>query len=75
MLSTAFLMTNQQLTDLTDPNDLYFNSYTFMAATLAVGSVVEGINRTTAANSATTRAVALVRPPGHHALRDKAMGE
>ena len=75
MLSTAFLMTNEQLRDITDPNDLYFNSYTFMAATLAVGGVVESINRVTASNTPAKRAIALVRPPGHHALRDKAMGE
>ena len=72
--STA-LMTNEEHVKLTDPSDLYYNAHTFHAATLAVGGVVECVNACTEKNSQTTRSLALVRPPGHHALRDKPMGK
>ena len=72
--STA-LMTNDEHVKLTDPSDLYYNSHTFEAASLAAGGVVECVNACTDANTQVTRSLALVRPPGHHALRDKPMGK
>jgi acetoin utilization deacetylase AcuC-like enzyme len=55
---------------------LHFNRFTFFAARLAVGGVVELVNAVTSKNAKTTRAIALlVRPPGHHAGVDEAMGK
>ncbi len=42
------------------------------AATAAVGCVLDGIDM--AFDGRATRSFAAVRPPGHHALRDRAMG-
>lgn len=67
-------LTTKELQAMTDPDDLYYNNWTFSAATLAAGGVVECVNAVTAFQPASTRAIALVRPPGHHALRDKPMG-
>jgi len=58
-------------------DDIYYCPNTFLAATLACGGVVSCVDSvmdgdTTISN---TRAVALVRPPGHHACQEKAMGE
>ena len=72
--STA-LMTSEEHVKLTDPSDLYYNAHTFEAATLAAGGVVECVNACTEPNSQVTRSLALVRPPGHHALRDQPMGK
>lgn len=41
-------------------------------ARLAAGAVVDAVNQVIAGND--SRALCLVRPPGHHALRDTAMG-
>lgn len=68
-------MTDKELRELADPSDLYFNRFTFFAARLAVGGVVESVNAVTNKNAKTTRAIALVRPPGHHAGMDNAMGK
>jgi acetoin utilization deacetylase AcuC-like enzyme len=68
-------MTDEELKVLTVPSDLYFNRFTFLAARLAVGGVVESVNAVTSKNAKTTRAIALVRPPGHHAGVDEAMGK
>lgn len=66
MQRTATL-SEQELLDLAVPGDLYFNNYTFLAATLAAGGVVRCVDATTDRTTGTTRAIALVRPPGHHA--------
>ena len=67
-------LTTKELQAMTVPDDLYYNNWTFSAASLAAGGVVECVNAVTAFQPASTRAIALVRPPGHHALRDKPMG-
>lgn len=67
-------MTQEELQSLSVPNDLYFCPKTFLAAKLAVGGVVECVNAVTDFNRKSNRAIAIVRPPGHHAERDKAMG-
>jgi acetoin utilization deacetylase AcuC-like enzyme len=67
-------MTDEELREVSVPGDLYFNRFTFLAARLAVGGVVESVNAVTSKNAKTTRAIAVVRPPGHHACVDEAMG-
>ena len=44
----------------------------FVAATAAVGCVLDGVDR--AMDGRSKRSLCAVRPPGHHALRDEAMG-
>ena len=44
----------------------------FAAATAAVGCVLDGVDR--ALDGRSKRSLCAVRPPGHHALRDEAMG-
>ena len=68
-------MSDEELRMMTVPNDLYFCKDTFLAAKLAVGGVVECVNAVTNDKRRSNRAIALVRPPGHHATRDEAMGK
>ena len=68
-------MSDEELRLMAVPNDLYFCKDTFMAAKLAVGGVVECVNAVTSERRRTNRAIALVRPPGHHAEKDEAMGK
>jgi acetoin utilization deacetylase AcuC-like enzyme len=62
----AYLRTIEQLDDdvLLDP-DTYAGPTTWEAAVLAAGCAIEAVER---------NGFALVRPPGHHALPDRAMG-
>jgi acetoin utilization deacetylase AcuC-like enzyme len=75
--STAQL-SDDELRALTVDNDLYFCRDTFLAASLACGGVVQCVDAVMNAHdngTGPTRAIALVRPPGHHATRDEAMGK
>ena len=54
-----------------DP-DTYANDRTFDAATVAAGSLVDLLSAVI--DGRLRNGFALVRPPGHHATRDKAMG-
>jgi acetoin utilization deacetylase AcuC-like enzyme len=54
-----------------DP-DTYTSPESYEIALLAAGAVVDGVERVT--SGAHRAAVALGRPPGHHAERDRAMG-
>ncbi len=54
-----------------DP-DTYTSPESYDVARLAAGAAVEAVERAVA--DAETTALALVRPPGHHAERDRAMG-
>jgi|UPI000581A02C acetoin utilization deacetylase AcuC-like enzyme len=76
MLRSRFL-SDQGLRDMCVDNDLYFCKDTFDAASLSVGGVVNCVDAVLT-NEETgfgpTRAIALVRPPGHHATCDAAMG-
>lgn len=56
-------------------DDIYYCKDTFRAARLACGGVVACVDAVTSPQSATTRAMALVRPPGHHACQEQASGE
>lgn len=74
-MSQTAKMSEAELRLLTVPNDLYYCPKTFLAAKLAVGGVVECVNAVTdPVQRKSNRAVAIVRPPGHHAGRDEAMG-
>jgi acetoin utilization deacetylase AcuC-like enzyme len=79
MLMTS-LLSDQQLREFTAAganDDLYYCRDTFLAASLACGGVVTCVDAVMNAHSTglgPTRAIALVRPPGHHATRDAAMG-
>src|SRR5262245_13863437 len=55
-----------------DP-DTYTSPGTFSALYLAAGAAVTAVERVLDSNAG-TRALALVRPPGHHAERQRAMG-
>ena len=55
-----------------DP-DTYTSPGTFSAAYLAAGAAVTAVEHVLDSNAG-TRALALVRPPGHHAERNRAMG-
>ena len=54
-----------------DP-DTYTSPETCEIARLAAGACVDAVERVMSGNN--TRALALVRPPGHHAERNRAMG-
>ena len=64
------------LTDLADRSeqdaDMYFNEHSFQAARLACGGVIAACDAVSAASS--PAALALVRPPGHHACQSREMG-
>ncbi|XP_065878815.1 histone deacetylase 5 isoform X2 [Euphorbia lathyris] len=53
-------------------NSIYFNQGSSEAAYIAAGSVIEVAERV--ARGKLNSAAAIVRPPGHHAEHDKAMG-
>ena len=52
--------------------DTYITPYSMIAARHAAGAVVEGVDRVLAGTA--QHAVAIVRPPGHHAEHARAMG-
>lgn len=55
------------------PNDsIYFNQSSWLAATLSAGGAIETA-RAVAADTV-KNAIAVIRPPGHHAEENKAMG-
>lgn len=58
--------------------DMYYNNNTFQAATLACGGVICCVNSVLVSVSSSvevsSRAIAVVRPPGHHACQQHAMG-
>lgn len=56
-------------------DDVYYNRDTFLAATLSCGGVVSCVDAVTDHDTLKTRAIAIVRPPGHHACQEEAMGK
>ena len=73
MRETQF-MSETELRDMAIPDDVYFNHFTFLAASLACGGVVQCVDAVTDYNAESRRAIAVVRPPGHHACQEEAMG-
>jgi histone deacetylase 6 len=55
-------------------DDVYYCPDSFLAATLACGGVVTCVDSVLNTITPTTRAIALVRPPGHHACQETSMG-
>ncbi|HVF39499.1 MAG TPA: histone deacetylase [Gemmatimonadaceae bacterium] len=53
-------------------NDTIASEGSWAAATAGAGSVLDGVDRAVAGTN--RRSFCAVRPPGHHALRDRAMG-
>ena len=75
LYATQF-MSDGELIQLTNSKiDLYYNRYTFQAASLAAGGVIQCVDHVTSQYCETTRAIALVRPPGHHAVQNEPMGK
>lgn len=75
MKSTA-RMSKSALDKLTEESeDLYYSRDTFGAALLAAGGCIAAVDAVTAPFGVARRAMALVRPPAHHATRDSAMGK
>jgi acetoin utilization deacetylase AcuC-like enzyme len=54
--------------------DTYMSPGSWNAAVLAAGAAIAAVDHVLAQDVTPTAAFALVRPPGHHALRDRAMG-
>src|SRR5262245_46356645 len=52
--------------------DTYTSADSYEIALLAAGAVTDAVDR--AMNGSKQRALALIRPPGHHAERNRAMG-
>ncbi|CAB9520606.1 Histone deacetylase HDA1 [Seminavis robusta] len=74
-MQDTMTMSDEELRSITNPDDLYFCKNTFLAARLAVGGVVGCVDAVLdETRRKSCRAAAIVRPPGHHATRDKAMG-
>ena len=72
-------LTDEELHNMTNElgdggDELYFSRGTFVASLLACGGVLECVNAVMSAKMGITRALAVVRPPGHHACENKCMG-
>jgi len=65
----GYLENNQIVQGFLDPNT-YINPSSYEVATYAAGSAIDAVNRSLDGESC----FALVRPPGHHAEADRAMG-
>jgi histone deacetylase 6 len=53
-------------------DSIYFNSLTFASSLLSVGGAIETCMAV--ATRKVKNAIAVIRPPGHHAENDKTMG-
>ena len=60
--------------NIENDEDMYFCKDTFQAALLACGGVTKCVDAVFSPSAETNRALAIVRPPGHHACRAKSMG-
>jgi histone deacetylase 6 len=66
-------MDQAELLDLERTRDsIYFNNLTFQAAILSAGGAIETC--LAVAQRKVKNAIAVIRPPGHHAEHDTAMG-
>ncbi|KZF20599.1 Arginase/deacetylase [Xylona heveae TC161] len=70
--STKKLYDND-LVELANHHDsIYFNNLSFLSSTLAVGGAIETCRAVV--NGTVKNAIAVIRPPGHHAEIDRTMG-
>lgn len=73
-LNTIDCTIEEDSSTCSDDEDMYFCKDTFLAALLACGGVKMCVDAVTSETTPTKRALAIVRPPGHHACEQKAMG-
>lgn len=67
-------MSDKELLDLEDDRDsIYFNKLTFASSLLSAGGAIETC-LAVARRQDVKNAIAVIRPPGHHAEHDMAMG-
>ncbi|CAH8578847.1 unnamed protein product [Schistosoma rodhaini] len=75
-VNTIASTVNMEQTALNDfgasENSVYFNCHTYDNALLASGSLLAVIDEVCSGES--LNGMALIRPPGHHALKDRCMG-
>ena len=60
--------------DLDEEGDIYINSSTYLATSLSSAGVIECCRLVSNFSNASNRAIAVVRPPGHHACANEASG-
>nr|CDS25445.1 histone deacetylase 6 [Hymenolepis microstoma] len=73
LVKSSAKMSKDELYNLSGNYDgVFFNSHTWEASSLAAGSVTELASQI--ASSKVVNGLALVRPPGHHAMYDEACG-
>jgi len=66
---------NEELMQLTEEHsDMYYCHATFQAARLAAGGLLACVDAACDQKSTSNKALALVRPPGHHACQSKELG-
>ncbi|KAI9699415.1 MAG: Histone deacetylase hda1 [Candelina mexicana] len=65
-------MSVEELVTLQPEDSIYFNQSSWMAATLSAGGAIETARAV--ASDTVKNAIAVIRPPGHHAEENKAMG-
>lgn len=66
-------MSDEDLIELEHTRDsIYFNSLTFTSSILSCGGAIETCKAVVAEQ--VKNAIAVIRPPGHHAEHDKTMG-
>lgn len=72
-LTRSIDMANDELIQLEKERDsIYFNNLTFASAILSTGGAIETC--LAVAQRQVKNAIAVIRPPGHHAEHDSAMG-
>lgn len=71
--ATEEMLVHMALSD--EDGDMYYSNETFLAATLACGGVISCVDAVLSPiENKSKRAIAVVRPPGHHACQHQAMG-
>ncbi|KAI9671209.1 MAG: Histone deacetylase hda1 [Caeruleum heppii] len=72
-VKTTAELPQEELEEIGNEGDsVYYNSQTFLAATLSVGAAIECCKAVM--DGEVKNAMAVIRPPGHHAVPDEAQG-